>query len=319
MTLVRISPVLRLAASEPVRLFTIRHGKKGRLMNQPLKTCLHLYIFLLLVTTASFGQAEATTSVMGARPVRDVILQWEEQYGWVIPYEDPRFVYSGDLEDVTEKVRRDLKPGEAIDPEKRIVVSRERQLSVSYKAPTKPTDQTAMFEAVKQLANAYSKAAGTTFIVSQSESRVRIAPGLVRDTEGHLQPSQPVLDTVISIPAKERNGVEFLHALCDTLATATGFNVFVGTTPVNSLVGFRTQVEYRNVPAWRALEDFLDQMPGGGKRYTWALLYQKDYALNIHWVNDPNQASQVRNKRSTPHQQRVDEIHSEGKTIYIAR
>lgn len=257
-------------------------------MHRALRLSLYLQIVLLLVSGLSRAQTKETTSVISPRPVREVILQWEKRYGWVIPYEDPRFVYDGDLEDVTDKVRRDLKPGEAIVPSKRIIGARERQLSVTYDVPKATNDDEAKLEAVKQLVNAFSQNAGTTFLISQSEARVHVSPGMVRDVSGELRPSRPMLDTIISVPAKERNGGQFLHALCDALTGATGYTVFVGLIPSNNMHQFHTNVGYENVPARQALENFLNSMPNGN-RYTWALLFQKDYALNIHWVKDLNQ------------------------------
>lgn len=265
--------------------------------------CLHA---VLLVSCSLQAQTPKTTSVVGPRPVRDVILQWEKQYGWVITYEDPRFEYASDLEDVTEKVRRDLRPGEPIDPNKRIIVARERQLSVAYKAPKTAYDTTAQLEAAKQLVNAFAKSAGNTFLVSQSGTRVHVLPGLIRDASGQLQSSRPILGTVISLPSQDRDGVGFLHAFCDALASATGRAIFVGTIPSNSLAQFHTETGYENLPARQILEDFLNRMPNG-QRYTWALLFQKDYALNIHWVRDLNQPFQTPPKADTARSKFIDE------------
>src|ERR1700693_1534263 len=162
---------------------------------------------LLVCCSWSHAQKPETASVLGPRPVRDVVLQWEKQYGWVITYEDPRFEYGSDLEDVTEKVRRDLKPGGPIDPSKRIIGAHEQQLSVSYNPPKTPNDPAARLEAVNQLVDAFAKIAGNTFTVRQSDTRIHLLPGLVRDASGQLQPSRPILETVISVPAQDRNGV----------------------------------------------------------------------------------------------------------------
>src|SRR5271167_823085 len=105
-----------------------------------------LNILLLVCCVCSHAQKPEATSVVGPRPVRDVILQWEKQYGWVITYEDPRFEYAGDLEDVTAKVRKDLTPGEPIDPNKRIIGARAQQLSVTYNTPKSESDVAARLE-----------------------------------------------------------------------------------------------------------------------------------------------------------------------------
>jgi hypothetical protein len=238
------------------------------------------------------AQTPTQTSVVGPRPVMDVILQWERQYGWVVTYEDPRFEYAGDLEDVTTKVRKDLKPGEPIEPDKRIVGARERQLSVTYTPPQTPRNTTASYKAVSLLASAYAKGTGNTFEIRQSDTRIHLLPGMARDALGDLKPSRPVMDTIITIPAQDRSGIEFMHAFCDTLSSDAGHKIFVGMMPSNSLAQFRTKGGYENLSAREILEKFLNQMPKGD-RYTWALLFQKDYALNIHYVADLNRSLAV--------------------------
>jgi hypothetical protein len=108
----------------------------------------------------------------------------------------------------------------------------------------------------------------------------------VRDASGELQKSRPILDTVITIPAQERNGTEFIRALCDELSSATEHKIVVGIVPSNALAQVHIKAGYENLSARQVLEDFLNKMPMGN-RYTWALLFQKDYALNIHLVRDP--------------------------------
>jgi len=258
-----------------------------------------VYLSVLLLSSCSWSQAQKQeeTSVVGRRPVRDVILQWERQYGWVITYEDPRFEYADDLEDVTLRVRKDLKAGEPIDPAKRIVGARERQLSVSYETPESASDASARLEATNQLVKAFGEATGNTLIVSQSGTRVHILPGLIRDASGQSQPSKPILDTIISVPAQDRNGGEFLDAMCHALTDASGHRIFLGTIPSNAMAQFHTKAGYQNIPAQHVLEDFLDRMPHG-ERYTWALLFLKDYALNIHWVRDPSQPEAPKTART---------------------
>lgn len=61
-------------------------------------------------------RAGVKISVEDPRPVAKAITLLESRFGWVITYEDPRYINPADLSDVTEKVRRDLhkfKPGKA--------------------------------------------------------------------------------------------------------------------------------------------------------------------------------------------------------------
>jgi hypothetical protein len=117
----------------------------------------NLLVLACFASAQSSGEPKLAATAVGPRPVEDVILQWEKLYGWNIAYEDPRFEYADDLEDVTVKVRKDLVPGEPIDPNKRIIGARERQLSVTYFKPTVVDDAAAELEASKRLVDAFAK------------------------------------------------------------------------------------------------------------------------------------------------------------------
>ena len=242
----------------------------------------NLLVLVCFASAQSSGEPKVATTV-GPRPVEDVILQWEKLYGWNIAYEDPRFEYADDLEDVTVKVRKDLVPGEPIDPNKRIIGARERQLSVTYFKPTGVDDAAAELEASKRLVDAFAKISGNTFLVSRSDGRVHIVPDQIRDESGHLQHNEPMMNTLISVPPQPRTGGELLSAICDALSSGTGHSVGVGTIPGNAMVQFHTEAGYENRTAQEVLDDFLNKMPNG-THYSWALLFQKDYALNIHMV-----------------------------------
>src|SRR5262245_54420252 len=53
-------------------------------------------------------QTVVKLSVDDPRPVAKALERLEDKYGWRITYEDPRYAYPGDIEDVTTKVRKDL-------------------------------------------------------------------------------------------------------------------------------------------------------------------------------------------------------------------
>src|SRR6266850_1436693 len=72
-----------------------------------------------------------TLTVNSGRPVAEAAWELEKKYGWVITYEDPIYVNSGEIVDVTTQVRRDLdhyKPGEA----PRVFVPKGGELSISF-------------------------------------------------------------------------------------------------------------------------------------------------------------------------------------------
>src|SRR5690242_18095603 len=90
-------------------------------MSRMLVVCFaSIGLFILVISAArgrnSQGVSEIKLTVEDPRPVAKAIETLEGEYGWVITYEDPRYVHDSEVADVTLKVRRDLdqfKPGEA--------------------------------------------------------------------------------------------------------------------------------------------------------------------------------------------------------------
>src|SRR5256885_13941815 len=78
----------------------------------------HSKAMSLIARNAAEAKLQTTEklSVDDARPLAEAIVLLESKFGGVITYEDPAYVYSGDISDVTESVRRDLdkfEPGKA--------------------------------------------------------------------------------------------------------------------------------------------------------------------------------------------------------------
>jgi hypothetical protein len=290
-----------------------------------------LFAFLLLellgVSPPLIAQtshpAKTTATVFGARPVDEMIRKWQKQYGWVISYEDAAVVYAGNQQDATLESRKDIKPGDPIDPDKRFIIPKRRELSVSYVEPSSISDEKAELQAVNELLTSYEQLTRDSFTVRQSGSRLHIFPANVKDEAGNLQPGKPILDTVITIPTQDRSAAEFLQLFCEALTSATGQKVSLGSASV--LPGFssaRIKEGYDNLPAWQILEKSLDQVEGGD-RYTWGLNYMKGYYLNIRWVKDLSRTQQHPSSASTsPPRQRTFRpfVSADGtKTVYVAR
>ncbi len=92
-----------------------------RRLTRVLVMCFALTGLFILVSFAlrvqgAQGVSQVKLSVDHPRPVAEAILRLANKYGWIITYEDPRYVHETDVVDVTLSVRKDLdkyKPGEA--------------------------------------------------------------------------------------------------------------------------------------------------------------------------------------------------------------
>ncbi|MBZ5572723.1 MAG: hypothetical protein LAO09_12705 [Acidobacteriia bacterium] len=258
---------------------------------------------LMFVVVAAAGQTkpEETLSFTSPRPIRDAIVDFEKKYGWVITYEEPRFQFSGDMEDLAQSARLQ---GKSIAPDKQFRVPKSRTVSVTYQRPTNPANPTSRLQVVQTILDAYAHGEGDTFEIRETASRLHIVPGLVRNTSGQLQHQAPVFDAVISITDDSRDGLQFLEDFCEQLSSAVGIKVVTGTVPTNALARYQTKRGFASLSARDALEQFLDGMPNGA-RYSWRLLYGDlppsglSYVLNINWVPDrtapPVSASQTPN------------------------
>jgi hypothetical protein len=88
--------------------------------------------FLVLFAGAASGALQqdetVTIHVSDARPLASAIKELEDRYGWVITYEDPRYVDASDVEDVTWR-RKDL------DFTKKVLAPRGGPFSFRYPVP----------------------------------------------------------------------------------------------------------------------------------------------------------------------------------------
>jgi hypothetical protein len=244
-------------------------------------------LLLLLLTAVAVGVTkQETLSLISPRPIRDAIVEYEKEYRWVITYEEPRFEFPADMEDLARKARL---MGKAIDANKTFRIPRTRTLSITYDRPVDADNATTRLQTVHKLLDAYSQSDGDSYELRQSASRLHIVPGQVKDISGRLQHATLILDTPISLVQEPRNGMQFLEEFCDQLSSnGAGTHVMMGTVPMNALFRHKTNVGFENLSAREALERFLDSMPYGA-RYSWRLLYGElptglGYVLNINWV-----------------------------------
>ena len=231
-----------------------------------------------ILTVAGRGVLEPgkdQISVNDPRPVALAAKTLEKKYGWIITYEDPRYVHESELVDVTEKVRRDLdkfEPGKA----PRVLIPKGGALTFEYSidpATKMPADSALV---VQQLLDAYA-AGGHPGVFRLNSHGARL----------HIVTSDPsVLDASITLPARKRNGFELLDAFCSAVSQASGTRVVWATAPLNLLHRYQTESGAKDQKAREFLSNELDRITDKFK-LSWQLLYDpvmKSYYLNIHVV-----------------------------------
>ena len=232
--------------------------------------------------------SKALLSVDDPRPLAAAIEVLEARYGWVITYEDPRYVYSGDIKDVTLSVRRDLdkyKPGEA----PKVLIPKGGTLTFEYDVPSDtnlPDDRQTV---VQGLLDAYAASGNAGRFRLENDGRlIHVIPTAVNNSDGQLMPQDSILDTKISLTAGERTEMQRLEAICSAITEATKIPVWVGTVPTNLLLQHRDSEGAAQQKARDVLVNLLETVSSRAN-WSWQLFYDpspglKIYMLNIHPV-----------------------------------
>jgi hypothetical protein len=256
--------------------------------------CFGLAGLLILVIFAarargSQGMSQIKLSVDDPRPVAKAIEMLEEKYGWVITYEDPRYVHESEIADVALKVRRDLdkyKPGE-VPP---VLVPKGGALE--FTSDVVPGTNLPAYPArvVQQLLDAQAaRDNGGRFRLETSGQIMHVIPTMIKNSEGSLVPQESVLDAIIFLPAEERTGEEKLESVCAAIGRATNIPVVIGTIPTNWFFRHIDQQGAVREKARDVLVNMFETMTRDSEtKLSWRLFYgpgTKRYALNIHMVS----------------------------------
>jgi hypothetical protein len=134
-------------------------------------------------------------------------------------------------------------------------------------------DSVERLRAVNDLLLAHSLAGNGEFQVREGRSgRLHIVPLTARDRSEEVVQQTPVLDRQISFEPRQYSGLEFLQALVDAVARATGVPMEIGTTPINTFAHYTGAFAASNEAARSVLARFLD---GVGAGYSWQLFFDR--------------------------------------------
>lgn len=263
-----------------------------------MKRQLLITLAALALELASLRGSTATIDVVDPRPIAQAVQTLVSKYGYVITYEDPRYNYEGDLEDVTDRVRRGpARPGVA----SKIMVPAIDKITVSLPATSAPKD---VAYALGLLAQQPSRQGGH-FRVERGADVFHVVPTEVRDKNGNWSANPSILDAPISLPAADYSELGMIRAICNAVGAANNVQVHVG-------VGFGRRIrigaaeplyhlEANNETARTVLLRALSA--SSPTKRTWLLFYDftvKAYALNILQVPDVRSVPQPRSVITTP-------------------
>jgi hypothetical protein len=210
------------------------------------------------------------------RPLRQAVAALCYEYGWAIDFEDPQYTSSFDLVDDTDPGWRSSHP-EA----KPVFVPAGHAFQVDF-APSVGPEMV-----LRKLVDEYNRTdnPGRFEVVREDDHRVAIVGRSRRNDKGDFQPSSSILDTVVTVPAQTRTGLEMLELLVHELSEATGINVKLGWTPVEKLASAKVTASGTNVSARELLTSTLSMSSGDVDILVWSVLFDPDsggYYLSVH-------------------------------------
>jgi hypothetical protein len=213
------------------------------------------------------------------RPISEAVIQVEKHFGWIVTYEDTRYVHPSDLVDVTEQVRRDG------NTSKRVLGMRNGHIDLTC-TPRPGTIESQVGEVLREIL-AYSVAVGNTgeFRIHRVPGGYHVVPVASKGKSGVMEPDPSPLDARVTLPYREEDGLEMISRLAHAITTSSGRTVTPGTMPMSGLARTRVTVGSQNERArdvlWRALQSI-------SPRLSWQLLCavgeRGECALNIHPV-----------------------------------
>jgi hypothetical protein len=233
------------------------------------------------VAVSIYGQTDQVVnlSVNDPRPVAKAL----GGYGWITTYEDPPYIHQGDIQDVTEQVRKDLHKYPPGKP--RVLGPKGGQINISYSVnpQTRMPDKPA--ELIQRILDDHAKRGNPgVFRLMQTGQIFHVVPAMVKNSQGQWVAQGSVLDVLITLPEQERAGMEMLAAICADVSETTRTKITVRTFPMNLFFNNRSRIGGASETAREVLLRFLKGM---GRELSWALFYDPTdnlYALNVYLI-----------------------------------
>lgn len=218
-------------------------------------------LVLAMTSVVDLGAVnQSRVDVTGERPLHAAVKEIEKRYGVVITYEDPPFLSAGESIDVTNQ----RKPN-SVSSSKRILAPVGGRFI--FNPPTAATGVV-----VDRLVGDYNRSQlDATFDLRRSGEVFHIFPSTVRNRSGDLQANRSVLDQIITVPARTRNGLEMLAAIIDAVS-GTGARRLLNVTPMPSpLASVKIATGLDRVNARDALMSLIGMT---GRPLSWQILCQ---------------------------------------------
>jgi hypothetical protein len=239
------------------------------------------FVWVAVAVTAD-SQTTREIAVEDARPLRAVLDELERAHCWIVTYEDPPYIFSGDTRDATREVARTFdasRPPILVPDGQRWAFAYEREVPRGNPEPR---------QVLRTLLDAYHSSGNPgVFDVVDLAGALHVVPKASRDSSGVLQPRSSLLGVRIAVTPHDDSVLESVKAVVRAVSDATGTQVVLGTVPFNLFAQRRIRPEERPGVARDVL---MRALAATGQALTWRLLCQpgtNECALNVRRVCDP--------------------------------
>ncbi len=224
-----------------------------------------LLLVILAVCLAARGDAQDSVTIKSdpndlSRPISTLLNQMRQRERIAVSYEDPRYIKRADMEGPNTSFTYSVQGLQGLDGAE---------------------------VTVQRMLREYGASGGLTFSLVKAGVRIYVVPSEVLDAAGKRIRQGSVLDTVINVPAGQRDGGQLLQAICDQVQKQTGYEIGVGpSVPGNKLQRYSTTEGIYNESARAALAQLLDSATPPGT-FVWDLYYDPadgGYGLNFAYV-----------------------------------
>lgn len=254
-------------------------------------------------TMLVFGQSKTITlAVQGGGPLGRAILEIEKLSGIPVNFEDVRYEFSGDLEDVTAAVSNPRYKEVTGQEPRQVLMPRGELLSANIlvdEATETLPDAASVTHALNALLEAYrSTSLPGDFRLETSNGVFFIEPTKARDATGATVSANPILGSPITLPQETRNARETLELILDRVSNRIGSRVDVGTMPVVTMAHFQVNIGAQGEPAKYVIARFLASLAGYGSadpasahRMSYRLFFVPQlnhYVFHIYSVPNPH-------------------------------
>jgi hypothetical protein len=229
---------------------------------------------------ATISEDQGTVHIVAgnARPLAQALDALQKKYGWVVGYEDPRYVSKVDLTELVDAL---------YGPKPRLIPVGGR-FEANFPMPSGQVSAEAAADAeekaLRLLVDAYNRSnnAGQFEVRKSSQGTLFVVGIAAHDSKGAIAPQKAVFDTPVTLVRAKRTGTEAIQLICRRVATRSGIPVSLGVSPRVLLDHNPVTVGGTKAPARDLLLQILSQTRG---TCYWRLLFDPDskgYFLDIH-------------------------------------